>query len=59
MMSVMSGRIDGFSKSSQKMCPMSSQNMFRILSKKLQHVYICDSHVRKSTTHRDRNRLGE
>ena len=29
------------------------------MAKKLQHMYVCVPHVRKSTTHRDRNRLGE
>ena len=29
------------------------------IKKRLQHMYVCVPHVRKSTTHRDRNRLGE
>jgi len=29
------------------------------IKQKLQHMYVCVPHVRKSTTHRDRNLLGE
>jgi hypothetical protein len=37
---------------------MNSQNIKNI-KQKLQHMYICVPHVRKSTTDRDRNLLGE
>jgi hypothetical protein len=29
------------------------------IKQKLQHIYVCVPHVRKSTTHRDRNLLGK
>ena len=29
------------------------------IKQKLQHMYVCVPHVRKSTNHRDRNLLGE
>jgi hypothetical protein len=29
------------------------------IKQKLQDMYVCVSHVRKSTTHRDRNLLGK
>jgi hypothetical protein len=29
------------------------------IKQKLQHMYVCVSHVRKSKTHRDRNLLGK